>query len=230
MEQLKQFLLWPENWQASREASFQVLQILEPGNAEIYGIFVDPGLDMVANEEITTVTTTDVAGGFGTPDLLVAVVVPAVVSALSAILTQAGITTLTDFRRKRISGQEIVFDVSGKVESVIKIINPSLKPREVQQLVGDIQNALRKFLTSDDWPGQEGFTVTKLTQLRDLIHEYFNVSELRTLCFNINIDYEDLIGETKEDKVRELLLYCTRHGSVTELVNACRQARPQVDW
>ncbi len=233
MNQSNQFLSWPENWQASHNASLYVLQTLDPSKAEFYRIFIDSGLDMVADGEVTAIYATDEAGGFGTPDILVAVVVPAVVSALATILTQAGMTTMADFRRKRTSGKEIVSKVNiyGEIEPIIKTINPSLNPREVNRLVFGIQDALQKFLTTDDLINQQGFSPTELRQLRVMIHQHFNEGELRTLCFDLNIDYEDcLIGETKQDKVRELLLYCTRRGRVTDLVNACRQARPQVDW
>lgn len=230
MDQLKQFLLWPENWLASRDVSSQVLKNLTSDKAEIYDVFIAPRLDMVADGEITAVDTSDEAGGFGAPEVVVAVVVPAVVSALASILTQVGVITITDFRQKRISEKQIIFSVTDEVKAIIKITNPSLKPHEVNRLVGDVQDALRKFLVADEYPTHEGVTPTELGRLREMIDAYFNESELRTLCFDISIDEEILIGETKQDKVRQLLLYCTRRGRINDLVNACRQARPHLDW
>lgn len=59
---------------------------------------------------------------------------------------------------------------------------------------------------------------------------YFNESELRDLCFDVAIDYESVLGQTKGDKARELILYCKRFARSADLVQACRRLRPRVSW
>ena len=54
---------------------------------------------------------------------------------------------------------------------------------------------------------------TKLAQLRQVLDEVFNESELRTLCFDLGIEYEHLSGEERSAKTRELVAYCERTGS-----------------
>jgi hypothetical protein len=54
-------------------------------------------------------------------------------------------------------------------------------------------------------------STTHLTQLRDQIDQTFDEEELRGLCFALKIDYDNLCGESKADKIRELLAYCQRH-------------------
>lgn len=54
----------------------------------------------------------------------------------------------------------------------------------------------------------------------------FNIDELKELCFELSIDYEDLSGSTKSDKIRELIDYCQRRGRINELLIAYRRARP----
>ena len=39
----------------------------------------------------------------------------------------------------------------------------------------------------------------------------FDTSELRTLCFDLDVDYDNLPGEGKMDKARELVMYLRRH-------------------
>lgn len=52
-------------------------------------------------------------------------------------------------------------------------------------------------------------------------------SELRDLCFfEIGVDYEDLPGQSKQDKVRELIKYCERHDLIDTLSVYCKKARP----
>jgi hypothetical protein len=65
-----------------------------------------------------------------------------------------------------------------------------------------------------------------LPQLRDFITRNFNDSELRDLCFDLGIEYENLGGDNKSAKARELVAYCQRHGRLTELETTCRRLRP----
>lgn len=69
-----------------------------------------------------------------------------------------------------------------------------------------------------------------LASLRQNLVQFFDVSELKNLCFDLNVDYESLPGDTKADKARELLKHMQRHGRLDELVAQCRQIRPQVRW
>lgn len=69
-----------------------------------------------------------------------------------------------------------------------------------------------------------------LLTLRDNLNTYFSVSELRSLCFDLGIDYENLAGDSKNVKVMELVQMMQRHGRLPELVDLVRQQRPHVSW
>jgi hypothetical protein len=73
-------------------------------------------------------------------------------------------------------------------------------------------------------------TLEYLTELRKLLAARFNTGELRTLCFDLGVDYEDLPGESKADKARELVSYCERRDCLDKLVQIGRQLRPDVPW
>jgi hypothetical protein len=60
--------------------------------------------------------------------------------------------------------------------------------------------------------------------------ERFNEGELRTLCFRLGIDYDDLIGEGKSDKARELIAYLERRASLSRLMEVGKQLRPDISW
>ena len=62
------------------------------------------------------------------------------------------------------------------------------------------------------------------------IKAHFDLSELHDLCFRLNIDSENLRGETKADKTRELMEFCRRRGRMTALVRHLMELRPQNDW
>jgi formylglycine-generating enzyme required for sulfatase activity len=63
-------------------------------------------------------------------------------------------------------------------------------------------------------------------ELRKRIISYFDEQELRTLCFDLKVDYDDLRGEGRADKARELVAYFERRGRISELVVYCRLVRP----
>lgn len=59
---------------------------------------------------------------------------------------------------------------------------------------------------------------------------YFNLSELQGLCFELGIDFEDLGGTSKTDIARELISYLERRGRLPYLVQILRKQRPHVVW
>ncbi len=63
-----------------------------------------------------------------------------------------------------------------------------------------------------------------------LIDSHFNKSELASLCFDLEIDIENLPGETKWDKARELISFMQRQKRLEKLILKCQEIRPTVDW
>ncbi len=66
--------------------------------------------------------------------------------------------------------------------------------------------------------------------LRQILSTRFDESELRTLCFDLRIDYADLPPGGKADKARELVARLDRHDRIPELVNLVEQQRPDIVW
>jgi hypothetical protein len=69
-----------------------------------------------------------------------------------------------------------------------------------------------------------------LGELRKLIAHHFDEDELHTLCFDMGIKFDSLRGETLDGKARELVAYCNRTLHLSELLQACREARPKANW
>ncbi|MCB9009989.1 MAG: hypothetical protein H6656_21900, partial [Ardenticatenaceae bacterium] len=67
-------------------------------------------------------------------------------------------------------------------------------------------------------------------KLRQAIVDAFNETELRELCFDLDIDYEELTPGSKLIKVPELIARCVREQRVDELISLCESARPKVAW
>lgn len=61
-----------------------------------------------------------------------------------------------------------------------------------------------------------------------IIVDNFNEQELRDLCFELRIDYDNLPFPGKASKARELIGYCIRHGRYEELFTKVREERPHL--
>lgn len=68
------------------------------------------------------------------------------------------------------------------------------------------------------------------SQLQQVLNRHFNSKELQELSFDLGIEYENLGGGSKSEKVLELIGYCERHGRTDDLINTIQRARPNVDW
>ena len=68
-----------------------------------------------------------------------------------------------------------------------------------------------------------------LRKLLRAIIDSFSLDDLRDLCFDLQLDYENLPGPAKKDKVRELIIHFDRRKRINVLVAAFREARPHVD-
>ena len=60
------------------------------------------------------------------------------------------------------------------------------------------------------------------------LNEAFNLEELRGVCFELDTDWDNLRGETKEAKSRELVAYCARLTRLDELKKLMRTLRPNL--
>ena len=65
-----------------------------------------------------------------------------------------------------------------------------------------------------------------LAKLRSFIVDHYSLAEFRTLCFELGVRYDVLVGEGLADKVRELLLHLGRRGHLGDLLAILQNNRP----
>jgi hypothetical protein len=65
-------------------------------------------------------------------------------------------------------------------------------------------------------------------QLHRWLDDYFNEQELRSLCLEIGVDYDDLPFSGQSAKARELVGWCARNGRLDTLETVIRQHRPNL--
>jgi hypothetical protein len=68
------------------------------------------------------------------------------------------------------------------------------------------------------------------TPLRRAITASFDDSELRSLCSDLGVDYDDLPRDGKAHKAHDLIDYLGRRGSVDDLIKRCAALRPHLTW
>lgn len=56
----------------------------------------------------------------------------------------------------------------------------------------------------------------------------FNINDLQDLAFQLNIEWDDLLGKTKESKTRSLVMYCEKHGRMLHLRDLLLEIRPNL--
>lgn len=64
--------------------------------------------------------------------------------------------------------------------------------------------------------------------LQDILSQNFDKAELEGLCFELQIEYEELRGQRRSEKARELIAYFQRHGRLPELQDAIQTHRPHL--
>jgi len=69
-----------------------------------------------------------------------------------------------------------------------------------------------------------------LSRLRQTLTARFDSGELRTLCFDLGVDYDDLPGAGKASKAREMVSYFARRDRIPDLVSVGEQMRPDIPW
>ena len=67
-----------------------------------------------------------------------------------------------------------------------------------------------------------------LVNLRQLLETRLVEGELRTLCYDLNVDYDSLPDTGKANKARELIIYLENRSRIPALVELLRERRPDI--
>ena len=68
----------------------------------------------------------------------------------------------------------------------------------------------------------------QLKQIHQQILQHFNDEELRTLCFHVGVEYDDLGGRGRAANARELVQWTQRNNRLPSLMALIKEARPHV--
>lgn len=113
-------------------------------------------------------------------------------------------------------------------EHVVRLELPAgaIRPEQLQQIVDRLLGAAE----SAKHEGQEAEGGAEVARLGRLLDAHFDMGELRLLCAEMGIEWENLVGERRVEKAYALVASCGRNGRLGELVAAVRRERPAVAW
>ena len=66
--------------------------------------------------------------------------------------------------------------------------------------------------------------------LRQAINKRFSISDIRTLCFDLGVEYEELGGGPKSDIITALIIYFQHHERLQDLQDYLQRQRSFVAW
>lgn len=69
-----------------------------------------------------------------------------------------------------------------------------------------------------------------LSDLHQQIDRLFSMEDVRTMCFNLGVDFDNVTGEGKSARIRELLLQLARRSELQMLVDLARRDWPKAVW
>ncbi|MGD2078660.1 MAG: hypothetical protein PVH18_09775 [Chloroflexota bacterium] len=70
----------------------------------------------------------------------------------------------------------------------------------------------------------------RLIALRQILNTRFSEGELRVLCFDLGVDFQNLPGDEKIVKAMELVSFLQRTNRLDELIRVGRDMRPNIEW
>lgn len=109
-------------------------------------------------------------------------------------------------------------------KSTIECDKPPFHTVEIWPLIDGV--GMRGHLIDQD----KGMAFIDLTQLLHKLEKSFNDEELKQLCFELKIAYDDLPAQGRNNKMRELIAYLERIGRLSDLVELVQQHRPNQHW
>ena len=65
--------------------------------------------------------------------------------------------------------------------------------------------------------------------LKSILQERLSISDIRDLCFELDIEYENLEDQTLRGSIRELIIKIRKMGQIPRLIDACNKIRPDLE-
>ena len=75
---------------------------------------------------------------------------------------------------------------------------------------------------------QSDSEASDLSSLRVALQEAYDLSELRVLCFDLEVDWDEIAGHRKSEKIADLIMFLMRRHKLLDLINIVNQDRNHI--
>ena len=137
---------------------------------------------------------------------------------------------LVQYTQRRGRLDELAVHVHNQLEQMSQQENTAVDQEEIVRLLQSIQTDVESLLTAvgdtNKKPETSPTQNKELARLKEQLDKFYNLSELRTICFDLKIDYDKLAGDEKAGKIDPLVAYVAQSEQVEELTAYIYRTRP----
>lgn len=119
--------------------------------------------------------------------------------------------------------RDVPIQVPLKVDTIRLVLTRDWEGTNVEYFINELYAAL-----SEHFVGT--FTVQDRRRLRMNITSSFNLDEIRTLCYDLGVVYENLRGDTRDAKINALIDHFVSRKELEMLMAELRSQRPNTAW
>ena len=125
---------------------------------------------------------------------------------------------------KRSNKQDLNIQIGGNVSGGQLAIGNNIQQTQTENKADQSKEA------EDNYSLGLAVNRATLAQLKHLLSTLFDAEELKSLCFDLDVQYDALPGSGTAAKARELLTYMGRTDRLNELLEVCKTERPEHEW
>ncbi len=114
-----------------------------------------------------------------------------------------------------------IYEARAKIQRIKQIL------RGMDVVIEDLPDD-RDSEAPNDTDGSTLVVPVERQRLFEVLEQRFSNDDLRGLVFALGLDYDNLPGQTKSNKARELVLYCERRLKLDALAAEIRRTRPDI--
>lgn len=214
-----------ENRKLVELVSASAVENVRANEAEATPYVFNALMDRAARGEVVRVGES-VDYGFGGGELLLYIIVPLVTNVMTAYFTArfvAGVRGLNDRQ------DAVPVILPEDVREYARLSGVHLKRKEDLRIAEALTHLIPLML-SQVMAGSGPVKVDR-KKLRLMLQEAFTIPEMRTLCFDLDEPYEEVIIEVELGaNAMRLIEYFRRRGRLDDLLAAVRVERPHLSW
>ena len=140
---------------------------------------------------------------------------------------------LVQYANRRGRLDELAVHVYSQLEQMSQEETTETNQEEIVRLLESIQTDVESLLTAvgDNTNKEPAIAIMQnedAVKLKGQLDTYYNLNELRMICFDLDIDYDKLAGDEKSSKINSLVAYVAKSKQIDDLTAYIYRTRPHL--